>query len=280
MYNRSELAQQSEFNETDSDFFTISNHHCPESFQWQALRNLLRPAIKLDLVIGINRLNGQFDIRESAILEVSEHYLLVKQTKPALSNSHTGQFIETTAVFHGHQQGRAIRWGWPSRVMSLQDDYCLILNENPVIGPTPAIQLSRPAMSCLKKVNLRRSYRLESSLFNAVSVELPDLKDEVRLVNFSAGGFMISSESPPSFSMGQEVPFKMVFPETCDYSESVIHGLALARRQEYECYCQKSKIGFKYLRLPSGSYRTMGKIMNYYMLEEQRQRVRIDENLF
>lgn len=238
-------------------------------------KRLLRPQTKLDIIVDIDFFTGQADVRSSMILDISGEQLVAAQSDPPILKSRIGQTVEATVVYNDHISNGSTRWGWSSKVLGIDNAYRLNKND-PDSAPAAVVYLSPPLKSVLSKTNIRQAYRLEITLQSGINIILPASEARISLLNFSAGGVMISSKTPPPFALGQEVPFKLHFPVTTVFLDTYIEGSAVVVRLEYEPGDQTVKSGLKFMNLTQESNRAMEKIINYYMLEEQRRRNRME----
>ena len=187
--------------ETDGDYLTVSNSNQAQQSHLGVVRQLLRPLTKLDLIIGLNRLTGVFDIRDSIILDVNEEHIKARQTEPAITKSRKGHLLEVTAIHQDQECGATIRWGWPSKILEVDNEHRLNKADR-YSGPIPIFYLSLPSRSCLRKINLRQSYRLEPGVFWGIVIELPGIYNQFQVLNFSAGGFLVGSGSSLPLYLG------------------------------------------------------------------------------
>ena len=235
---------------------------------------LLRPQTKMELIIDIDYLSGQADVRGSMILDITSEHVVASQTEPQILKSRIDQNIEATIVHHDRSSSESSRWGWSGRILGLTNEYRLNKKDTQA-APVSVIFLSLPSKAGLRKTNIRQAYRLDISLQSGIGLELLNTAAKVAPINFSAGGLMIGTPAPPPFALGDEVPFNLSFPATSGYGETTIGGSSLVVRLEYEPGEQMAKVGLKFMDLSPATNRSMEKIINFHMLEEQRKRNRM-----
>ena len=118
------------------------------------------------------------------------------------------------------------------------------------------------------------AYRLDIGAQTRAELTIEGSAAEANLLNFSAGGFMLSTPVPAAFSLGQTLTFSLNFLYEEDEGQASIRGLATVVRQEYEPGDRLAKLGLKFLDMDAQTARTMQRVINRYMLEEQRRRNR------
>ena len=234
---------------------------------------LLRPQTRIDLILETDYLTGQADVRNSIILDLTPQRLVIAQTSPPLLKSMVGREVEATIVHHDPVTYEATRWGWTAVIEGLNNQYRL----NPEDREAPLIQaatLRRPDRPELRRSNIRQAYRLETGRREGITVAVRPEAAPVWLLNFSAGGLMLGSPAPPAYSLGQELAFELVFPAEALLPLQHIAGEATIVRLEFDRGGKNARLGLQIHALPLDSARALPKIINYYMLEEQRRRNR------
>lgn len=233
---------------------------------------LLRLQSRLDLIVSSDFITGEADVRGSMVLDITDEFVIAAQTDPPVLKSMSDRVIEASIVHHNPITYESTRWGWTSRILGIKNDYRLNPRDSGAI-PVAVIFLSSPPKNGLRKANVRQAYRLDLSGKN-IKFELSPSPAEVSLINFSTGGVMIATPAPPAYSLGQELRYSITFHETDDFSETCLGGEAIVVRMEYEPEKRNARLGLKFRDMNVNSARALQKIINSYMLEEQRRRNR------
>ncbi|MCL2029810.1 MAG: hypothetical protein FWG97_05290 [Deltaproteobacteria bacterium] len=233
---------------------------------------LIRPQTKIDLALEVDYLTGLADIRSSMILDHTPQEIIIAQTQPPIRRSHIGQNIEASIV---HKSAvRASRWGWTTTIQNLDNQYVLNPDE-PESSIAQVIFISGPAQEELTRSNIRQAYRLESNQRFGITLNICPNCAPITLLNFSALGLMLSTSKPAAFSLGQELAFELAFPSRTPLPIHCVSGQAeIVRLELSDHYPKMARLGLKFLNLSPEANRAMPKILNYYMLEEQRIRNR------
>ena len=114
---------------------------------------LLRPNSRLDIILDLDLLTGQADVRSSMILDVTAHQVVVLQTEPAIFKSLTGRVVEATLVHHNLITYETTRWGWQSRIVGLNNAYRFNPTDQGLTADV--VFLSPPDQNGLQKTNVR-----------------------------------------------------------------------------------------------------------------------------
>ena len=236
---------------------------------------LIRPQAKIDLVLEIDYLTSQADIRHSTILEHSPGEIIIAQTSPPIYKSLIGSKLEASIVHHTAIQ--STRWGWTATILHIDNDY--ILNpDSPDPVNEPALAISPPPRRAeLIRSNVRQAYRLDADRRFGITLTVEPEVKSILLLNFSAGGMMLSTNKPAAFSLGQEIDFELAFPPQALIPLHTVKGKAAVMRMEISPHNNKQvSLGLKFSELNEGAQKALPKILNYYMLQEQRFRSRFD----
>jgi c-di-GMP-binding flagellar brake protein YcgR len=124
----------------------------------------------------------------------------------------------------------------------------------------------------MTKSNIRQAYRLRIDQDSGIILTLNPELAEVKLVNFSANGLMLGTNTPSAFALGLELSFKLSFPAGADLPVYRLEGKAVVVRLEMNPKTQKAHLGLRFQVLGPEARRALPKIIHYYMLEEQRGR--------
>lgn len=235
---------------------------------------LLRPQSRLDIILDLDELTGRADVRSSMIMDITGEHVVAAQTDPPILKSAVGREVEATMVHHDLITYESSRWGWSGQILGLNNEYRLN-PKDPNSVPTAVVFLSLPPKTGIRKTNIRQSYRLEVvGPGERASLKISPDPGQVSLLNFSAGGLMLATQVPPAFSLGQEVKFRLTFTGDADNNEASIAGQAVVVRLEYEPGDRLARLGLKFQDLDAVSTRILQKVIQRFMLEEQRRRNR------
>ena len=234
---------------------------------------LLRPQTRIDLILEVDYFTGHTDVRNSIILDLTPQKVILAQTSPPILKSMIGREVEATIVHHNLITYEAIRWGWTAAIRGLDGHYKLD-PDDPEAQPIHIVELSRPDRAELQKSNARQAYRLEASGREGIAVTIQPEIAPVWLINFSAGGLMLGTPPPPAYTLGQELAFQLTFPAEAPLPVNLIKGQATVVRQEFDRGDKSARLGLQFHELSQEGARALPKIINYYMLEEQRRRNR------
>lgn len=238
------------------------------------VNRLLRPQNRLDIILDLDELTGRADVRSSMILDITGEQVVVAQTDPPIMKSAIGREVEATMVHHDLITYESSRWGWSAHILGLNNEYRL----NP--GDLDSIQaavvfLSLPPKTGIRKTNIRQPYRMEIvGPVERANLRLDPEPAPVSLINFSAGGLMLATSVPPAFSLGQELKFYLTFAGDADNDEVSISGQAAVVRLEYDPGDRQARMGVKFQALDAANDRALQRIIQRFMLEEQRRRNR------
>ena len=238
--------------------------------QTMEISRLIRPQTKIDLALEIDYMTGLADIRSSMILDKTPQGIIIAQTQPPVGSSHLGQKVEASIV---HTSAvRSTRWGWTTTILHL-DNRHIINPDEPEPTMAQVIYISGPKE--LARSNIRQAYRLETNQRFGITLNICPNCAPTTLLNFSALGLMLSTSKPAAFSLGQELGFELGFPSRTPLPVHCISGRAVIVRLEMsDRHKRAARLGLKFLNLSPEAQRSMPKILNYYMLEEQRIRNR------
>lgn len=234
---------------------------------------LVRPQNRIDIILNLDLMTGQSDVRSSMILDVTPEAVIVAQCDPPLLRSMIGREVEATIVHHDLVTYEPSRWGWQTRIISINNDYKLNPKDPDSVTAT-VVFLALPGRDGLKKTNVRQGYRIDVTTKDDIEFHMEPNQAPVQLLNFSAIGVMLSTQAPPAFKLGQEFRISMVFPEDDQMDKTVISAEAVIVRFEYEPGAQVAKMGLKYQEMGLNAARALHKVINNYMLDEQRKRNR------
>jgi hypothetical protein len=234
-------------------------------------KRVLRPQARIDLALELDDLAGRYDIRQSMILDLKHGEVIVAQTDPPPLKSQIGRKLEASVVHRDIVTAEITRWGWTASFLSLDNNYILNPGE-PAAEAVPVIVLSPPDRPVLTRSNIRQAYRLDTTRRGDITVTIHPRPAPVRLVNFSADGLMLATSAPPHYTLGQELSFKLAFPSESDLPVHLIEGQAKIVRLAFSQDERTVNLGLKFQSLKSEAKWALPKILNYYMLEEQRNR--------
>jgi c-di-GMP-binding flagellar brake protein YcgR len=241
------------------------------------IERILRPQTKVDLMVAVNNVTDQVDIRSSMILDLTPDRVIVAQTVPPLGKAQLQRKMEASVVHTDRATSENVRWGWTATVLGLENDYKLN-PDAPKSRVVSVINLSRPDdQSKLTKSNVRQAYRLEANQSHGITLTVKPMPAAVHLLNFSAGGFMFSTAKPSRYVIDQNLSFKLTFPDGAPLPVRSLSGEAVIVRLEFGPGEKTIHLGARFQNLDSESRLALPKILHYYMLEEQRRRRQDDD---
>lgn len=237
------------------------------------MERLLRLKTKLDLIFNADLFQNQTDVRGTVLLGMNSKMIAVAQTSPPILKSMINKEIEASFVHRDLVNMERTRWGWDSRILGLDNEY-IPEDREPDTPPTPAVFIAPPGSgrNALRSTNVRLDYRLAVNAQDKVHVKINPSLQGAKLVNFSAGGAMIEAPGAPQAQSGAQVHVNIVFPWPDKDSKTSIKSLAEVVRVDYVSGDKVTRLGLHFLEMEMETHRNLGKIINHYMLAEQRLR--------
>jgi hypothetical protein len=233
---------------------------------------ILRPQTQLELIFDVDLLNDSIDLRTATVLDVSAERILITQAAPPVTKALVGRSPEATFVQRDPVTGDVIRWGWKTQIKEIIGNYKLRPDDAQTIA---AVAISRPSPDGLTRANARMDYRLSVTGDRKISIQTHPSFGRVSLLDFSAGGALIAIPVPPQAQVGMKLWFTIFFPVLNEAGQqTTINGEAEVRRVGLEEGEQMANVGLKCLGLDLSATRALQKVINHYMLEEQRGRAR------
>jgi hypothetical protein len=237
------------------------------------VEQLLRPQTRVDLIFDVNLVSGYIDVRRSVILDFVSGRVIIGQADPPVLSSLVGKSMEATFVRRDPVTSEIKRWGWRSQVLELIPRY-QVRADNP--ETLPALAISPPAEGGLSESNARMDYRLTISGDKKISIQTHPSFGRITLLDFSAGGVLIGVPKPAQIQPGFKLWFTLFFPfQSVPGQPTAITGEAEVVRVTVEDDEPFARMGLKFLNLDFTATRALQKTINFYMLEEQRQRPRL-----
>ncbi len=234
---------------------------------------VLRPQTHLDLIFDVDLLKDYIDVRGSTVMDITPKWIVASQTDPPILKSMVGRSLEATFVRRDPVTSELVRWGWRCQIEELILDYKLREDSRDTVQ---ALAISLPAAGGLAETNARMDYRLSIGSDKKISIQTHPSFGRVSLVDFSAGGVLIGVPKPPQAKVGMKLWFTLFFPaQAAPGQQTSINGEAevvWVTDGEGE---PMAKVGLKFLDLDLSATRSLQKAINFYMLEEQRQRNRM-----
>ncbi len=237
------------------------------------VNRLIRPLARLDVVLDMDLVTGRADIRSSRILDITPEFIIAAQTEPPVMKSSVNRTVEATVIHRNPITGDYTRWGWASRLLGLNNHFRL-QSGGPQSDPVPVFFLTPPTTPRLARSNVRQFYRLDVGDRSRIEFRINPSRIPVTLLNFSAGGVLLGTPPPPVFELGQVFSYELIFPETPEYSRTVIRGRGQVVRQEHEPGQPMVHLGVKFLDQGRDTERDFQKIITAFMRQEQRLRNR------
>ncbi len=240
-----------------------------------SIDKVLRLQTRLDLIFDIDLINDFIDVRSSMVLDITDTKIIVSQSDPPVLKSMVGRSLEATFVSRDLVTSEVIRWGWHCQILEFMANYKLNQGAAPELVTVQALSLSRPAAGALTETNARMDYRLSIGTDKKISIQTHPSFGRVTLLDFSAGGGLIAIPNPPQAKVGMRLWFTLFFPlPSSSGQQTTINGEAEVVRVTVEDGDTQAKVGLKFMDLDLNATRSLQKAINYYMLEEQRNRNR------
>jgi hypothetical protein len=241
-----------------------------------SVENLLSSRTRLDLIFDVNLVSGYIDVRRSVVLDFVSGRLIISQADPPVLTSLVGKSMEATFVRRDPVTSAIKRWGWRSQVLELIPHYRLHPDDPDDQEALPALAISPPAEGGLSESNARMDYRLTISGDKKISIQTHPSFGRITLLDFSAGGVLIGVPKPAEVEPGFKLWFTLFFPfQSVPGQPTAINGEAEVVRITTEDDEPLAHIGLKFLNLDFNATRALQKTINFYMLEEQRQRLHL-----
>lgn len=234
---------------------------------------IMRTLARLDVVLDMDLVTGRADIRSSRILDITPEFVVAAQTDPPILKSAVNRTVEATIINRNLLTGEYARWGWTSRLLSINNQY-RFQSGDPGAEPMAVFFLTPPTTPRLARSNVRQFYRLDVGERSRIEFRINSSRAPVTLLNFSAGGVLLGSPPPPAFELGQVLNYDLIFPETAEYSRTIIRGRGQVMRVEHESGQPMVRVGVKFLDLGKETDRDFQKIITVFMRQEQRRRNR------
>jgi len=234
------------------------------------LRSYLRPQdTKVDIILAVDNITGEADIRQALVLALEEDRLILAQTQPPLTKVHLKKHFEVSFLPRNESKAKTIRLGWNAMVVLIDPAYAVAPQKS---FTQPVFGLSWPEVPLKALKNIRQAYRLDTSKFKELSLSLRPWFADVYLINLSSGGLSLTTKAPCRYKLNQEVKFILSFPPLPDITVRRVEGEALIVRRELKPEEQRVVLGLKFKPLNRETERTLPRILNYYMREEIRKR--------
>ena len=165
------------------------------------LNQILVPQTKLDLIVNIDMVREQIDVRSTTIYDLDyKKYIVVGQTNPPILKSMVGREIEASFLYRNKQSGQRRRIGFHCKILKYLTDYTI----RPGVSDQ-AVVLSFPHGG-LKETSVRLHYRVEPRSEDNISVVLPTVEGELHLLDLSLGGMLVSYRGRQEFKRGLVIP--------------------------------------------------------------------------
>lgn len=235
------------------------------------LDQVLMPQTRLDLIFDVDLINDYIDVRSAKVRELTGRGVIISQSEPPIQRSMVGRHLEATFILQNPVDSEVTRWGWRCQVMEFLTDYKTSpedTNTTPVV-----LSLSLPGPGGLTETNARMDYRLSITCDKKITIQTHPSFGNVNLLDFSAGGALISLPRPPQANVGMKLWFTLFFPvQSSPGQQAPVNGEAEVVRvstNEGETF---ARVALKFLDLDLTALRSLQKAISFYMLEEQRSR--------
>jgi len=236
----------------------------------QSIDQVLQPQTRVDLIFDVDLINDYIDVRSAWVQDVTSRGVIINQATPPIEKSMVGRSLEATFVLRDPVENDVIRWGWWCQVQEVLARYKKTPQDTEAM---PAVVLSLPGAGGLIETNARMDYRLSISGEQKISIQTHPSFGQVSLLDFSAGGVLISVPRPPQAKIGMRLWFTLFFPvQATPGKPTTINGEAEVVRvttNEREAF---ARVALKFLDLDLNAVRSLQKAINFYILEEQRNR--------
>lgn len=234
---------------------------------------MLRPQTRLDLILDVDLLNDFIDVRTTNVLEINAQSIIISQPDPPVFKSMIGRNMEATFVKRDPVSSEMVRWGWRAEITDLISNYKVRADDE---NSAQVVSLSRPLENQgLSPTNARMDYRLAIRSDTKISIQTHPSFGRISLLDFSAGGMLIGIPRPPQATVGMQLWFTLIFPTQPGLDQPTsVSGEGKVVRIKVEDGDRLAQVGLQFLNLDLSATRTLQKIINHYMLEEQRSRNR------
>lgn len=235
---------------------------------------VLRLQTRLDLIFDVDLINDFIDVRSAMVLDITDSRIIITQSDPPVLKSMVGRSLEATFVSRDLVTSEVMRWGWRCQITEFIPRYRL-QKDAPESETIQALALSRPAVGALTETNARMDYRISIGTDKKISIQTHPSFGRVHLLDFSAGGVLIAIPKPPQAKVGMRLWFTLFFPlPSASGQQTTINGEAEVVRVTADEDAPQAKVGLKFMDLDLNATRALQKAINFYMLEEQRNRNR------
>ncbi|UQZ87765.1 hypothetical protein C4J81_00445 [Deltaproteobacteria bacterium Smac51] len=239
-----------------------------------SIDKVLRLQTRLDLIFDVDLINDFIDVRNAMVLDITDNKIIITQSDPPILKSMVGRSLEATFVSRDMVTSEVTRWGWRCQILDFMPKYRLH-QDDPDSESMQALALSRPTVGGLTETNARMDYRLSIGTDKKITIQTHPSFGRVSLLDFSAGGVLIAIPTPPQAKVGMRLWFTLFFPlPSSSGQQTTINGEAEVVRVTVNDGEHIAKVGLKFLDLDLNATRALQKAINFYMLEEQRNRNR------
>ncbi len=239
-----------------------------------SIDKVLKLQTRLDLIFDVDLVNDFIDVRSAMVLDIADDRIIITQSDPPILKSMVGRSLEATFVSRDVVTSEVVRWGWRCKILEFIPSYRLKQSDRQV-ETMQAISLSLPETGSLNETNARMDYRLTIGADKKITIQTHPSFGRVSLLDFSAGGVLIAVPNPPQAKVGMRLWFTLFFPLPSSVGQqTTINGEAEVVRviaHDGEAHAQ---IGLKFMELDLNATRALQKAINFYMMEEQRNRNR------
>lgn len=221
----------------------------------------LYPQSQLDLIMSIDLLAEQVDVRSTVIYDLDfETKIFVAQTIPPIFRSNIGETITASFVIYDREANLRRRFGFEAQVLDVIPDYEIRAD---VIEP--AVAISYPTKGVEESV-VRLFYRVEPAIDHNITVQIPDDPGESHVLDLSMGGMMISYRGPRKFEEGHEVLLKV------EFMKEPAEVLGEVRRVFEREGSRMINVGFKFLEVEPELGRLIQRTVTEIMRTELKER--------
>ena len=216
----------------------------------------------------VDFINDRIDVRSTMAMDVDQEKVILAQPALPVLKSMIGHKVDATFVAPDPATREIKRWGWPTQILEVVNNFKF--NEDLSGTPHQVVITAAPQPGQLTETNNRLDYRLTISSREDISIQTHPSFGRISLVDFSAGGALITVPAPPQAELGMRLWFTLFFP-----NDVTVNGEAEIIRINYEPEIDRFvRIGLKFHELDLNATRTLQRMVNHFMLQEQRQRSR------
>jgi hypothetical protein len=171
----------------------------------------IKPGMSINMIINIDNRKEIVETKNSIVHDMVGNKIIIAQTDPPISRTKTNR--EVYATYLEKEGGRAVRYGFPAKIVEFIKDFELSSLEK-----TQAVVLLREGLR--EPYNLRMFYRLEPPSNCGIDIFVNGIK--VGILDISIGGASFSHNKIYPFKMNEETKIILVIGERASQIESKV----------------------------------------------------------